>query len=307
MGDVIHNLPVVADILEARPGSDIDWVVEDIFADIPKLHPRVRRVLPVAIRRWRASWWQGQVRTEIRAFFAQLKAESYDAVIDTQGLWKSAILTRCAHGPRSGFDRSSSREPIALFYQRTFVVPWSLHAVQRNRMLVSQALGFNPHERLDYGIAALPASFGWAPTGPYAVLIHATSARSKLWPDEHWVALGRHLERESVRTVLPWGDSAERERAERISGYLSDAVVPPALSIADAASLLAGAHACIGVDTGLTHLAGALKVPTVGIYVSTDPAATGLYGCARALNLGGIGKPPSVEQVRVALDQLLPS
>jgi len=307
MGDVIHNLPVVADILAAHPGSEVDWMVEDIFADIPKLHPQVRRVLPVAIRRWRASWWRGQARSEIRAFFAQLRAESYDAVIDTQGLWKSAILARCARGPRSGFDRKSSREPVALFYQRTFSVPWSLHAVQRNRMLVSQVLGCNVHEPLDYGIAALPVRFTWVPRHPYTVLIHATSARSKLWPDEHWVELGRHLERESIRAVLPWGNSAERERAERICAHLSDAVVSPALSIGDAASLLAGAHACIGVDTGLTHLAGALKVPTVGIYVSTNPAATGLYGCARALNLGGIGKPPSVEQVRVALEQLLSS
>jgi len=307
MGDVIHNLPVVADILAARRGSDVDWVVEDTFSDIPKLHPGVRRVLPVAIRRWRASWWKGRAWSEIRAFFAQLRAESYDAVIDTQGLWKSAGLARCARGPRSGFDRKSSREPVALCYQRTFSVPWSLHAVQRNRMVMSQVLGYDLHEPLDYGIAAPPARFTWAPRHPYTVLIHATSAHSKLWPDEHWVELGRHLERESIRTVLPWGSSAERERAERISGYLADAVVPPALSIADAASLLAGAHACIGVDTGLTHLAGALKVPTVGIYVSTDPAATGLYGCARALNLGGIGKPPSVEQVRVALDQLVSS
>ncbi|HCU53909.1 MAG TPA: lipopolysaccharide heptosyltransferase I, partial [Gammaproteobacteria bacterium] len=112
MGDVIHNLPVVADILAAHPGSEVDWMVEDIFADIPKLHPQVRRVLPVAIRRWRASWWKGQARSEMRSFFAQLRAESYDAVIDTQGLWKSAILARCAHGPRSGFDRRSSREPV---------------------------------------------------------------------------------------------------------------------------------------------------------------------------------------------------
>ena len=307
MGDVIHNLPVLNDIVVAQPGAGIDWVVEDSFAGVPKLHPGLRRVLPVAIRRWRASWWRTQARAEIRAFLAELKTGSYDAVIDTQGLWKSAILARCARGPRSGFAWRSSREPVALFYQRTFSVPWTLHAVQRNRMLASLALGYSLREPPDYGITAPPANFTWAPKRPYAVLIHGTSARSKLWPDERWLELGRHLERESIRTVLPWGNSAERERAERISASLPDAVVPPALSISEAASLIAGAHACVGVDTGLTHLAGALKVPTVGIYVSTDPAATGLYGCARSVNLGGIGKPPSVEQVRAALDQLLSS
>ncbi|MND06283.1 ADP-heptose:LPS heptosyl transferase I [compost metagenome] len=58
------------------------------------------------------------------------------------------------------------------------------------------------------------------------------------------------------------------------------------------------------MDTGLTHLAAALKVPTIGIYCATDPAATGLHGCPRAVNLGGIGAPPSVDDVIAMLGQL---
>ena len=86
---------------------------------------------------------------------------------------------------------------------------------------------------------------------------------------------------------------------------MNGAVIPPAMSLAEIASLLAGARACVGLDTGLTHLAGALMVPTIGIYCATDPAATGLFGSARAINLGGIGAPPSTEQVVGALERLL--
>jgi heptosyltransferase I len=307
MGDVIHNLPVVTDILTARPGSKIDWVLEDTFAAIPKLHPGVRRVLEVALRRWRGNWWQAQARGEIGSFLKTLKSESYDAVIDTQGLLKSAIVSRCARGTRFGLDWKSSREPLALFYNRAFSVPWTMHAVGRNRTLAARALGYTLPERLDYGISASRAGFVWLPGEPYAVLIHGTSARSKLWPKEHWISLAQHLEKNGVRTVLLWGNTEERERAEHIALLVPGAAVPPALSLTDAASVLAGARACAGLDTGLTHLAGALQVPTVGIYCATDPAATGLYGCSRAVNLGGIDTSPSVEEVCGALDQLLRS
>jgi ADP-heptose:LPS heptosyltransferase len=53
LGDVIHNLPVVSDLRLSFPEAQIDWCVEEGFADIPRLHPAVDQVIPVAIRRWR--------------------------------------------------------------------------------------------------------------------------------------------------------------------------------------------------------------------------------------------------------------
>ena len=303
----MHNLPVASDIRARDPGSEIDWVVEETFSAIPGLHSGVRKVLPAAIRRWRGSWWRTRTRREIRTFLDELRARSYDAVIDTQGLLKSATVARLARGPRFGLDWKSSREPLALFYTRTFSVPWMTHAVERNRSLAAQALGYDLPAGLDYGISASAGNAEWLPGEPYAVLIHVTSARAKLWPEEQWIGLGERLARDGVRSVLTWGNAHERERAARIGLALPGAVVPPALSLAEAAWALAGARACVGLDTGLTHLAAALRVPTVGIYCATDPAATGLYGCARAVNLGGIGNPPTVEQVGAALERLLRS
>lgn len=305
LGDVVHNLPVASDIRAAAPAVEIDWVVEESFAAIPRLHPAVARVLPVAIRRWRSSFLSPAVREEIRAFTRELKREPYDAVIDTQGLLKSALVAWTARGTRHGLDFASAREPLSFFYDRTYSVPWTMHAVERNRALASQALGYAVPLTVNYGISTSPVKFVWLPDGPYVVLVHATSARAKLWPDERWIELATRLNERGMRSVLPWGDTAERLRAESIARPVPGAVVAPGLSLADAAAVLAGASAVAGVDTGLTHFAAALKIPTVGIYCTTDPAATGLYGCARAVNLGAPGASPSATEVLAALEGVM--
>lgn len=303
MGDVVHNLPVVSDVRYAFPDAEIDWVVEEGFAGIPRLHTGVREVLPVAIRRWRSRLWQRRTRGEIRVFLQRLRARGYDAVIDTQGLLKSALIARAARGARFGLDWESAREPLALFYDCTFNVPWRLPAVERNRALAAHALGY-VLSALDYGIRTAPARFSWLPAARYAVLLHATSAGGKLWPDARWVEIRKHLTQRGICCVVPWGNASERKRSEWLAAQGPGAVVPPALRLEEAAGLLAGAQSVIGVDTGLTHLAAALGVPTVGIYCATDPAATGIYGCKRAVNLGGIGAPPTVDEVNAALQRL---
>lgn len=305
LGDVVHNLPVVSDIRAALPDAKITWVVEEGLAAIPRLHKAVSRVIPVAVRRWRASFWRSAVRSEISRFVNILRDTEYDAVIDTQGLLKSALIARSARGLRCGLDWASAREPLGMFYDHTFTVPWGQHAVERNRSLAAQALHYAVTPTTDYGACAEPGRYPWLPEGRYAVLLHATSAREKLWPETDWCELAGRLFSEGLRCVLPWGSEAERGRSLRLASGMREAVVPPALALADVAALLAGAHAVLGVDTGLTHLAVALGRPTVGIYCATNPAATGLYGSARAVDTGAAGRPPTVGHVLAALAHVL--
>lgn len=306
LGDVVHNLPVVSDIAAAMPDASIDWVVEESFAAIPMLHPRVSRVLPVAVRRWRRGLWRPAVWREARAFVRELRAQPYAAVIDTQGLLKSAWIARAAHGVRHGLDRESAREPLGWFYDRTYAVSWHQHAVERNRSLAAHALGYLLSGSVRYGISAAAQTFGWlAPERPHAVLLHATSAERKLWPEAHWIDLGRRLAAQGMTCVLPWGSTDEHERSARLVRHVPRAVVPPRLELPALAALLAQARIVVGTDTGLTHLAGALDTPVIGIYCATDPAATGLHGSARGVNLGGIGAPPTVHEVVVAVERLL--
>jgi heptosyltransferase-1 len=303
LGDVIHNLPVVTDLRAQFPDAAVDWVVEEGFADIPRLHPSVRRVIPVAVRRWRkslfapATWW------EIRTFRAALKDQSYDLVIDTQGLLKSALITRLARGRRCGYTATAAREPLAArFYDATFDVSKELHAVQRNRQLAALASGYAAAPVIDYGIAVSPP-----PTSsrPSAVLLTATSRDDKLWAEEKWIELGRALHERGLACLLPAGSAIERERAARIAQAIPGAGVLPPMGLAALAAPLAAARIVIGVDTGLVHLAAALGRPALALFSASDPALTGVLAGTPAINLGSRGRPPEVDAVLAAATPLL--
>ncbi len=305
MGDVLHNLPVVTDICQHIPDACIDWVIEENYAALALLHPKVHRTISIAIRRWRKSWWA--TRTETLAAFRELRAQHYDLTLDSQGLFKSAVITRCANPPRCGYAWNSAREPISsLFYDSTFTVRKDLHAVERNRLLAGLALGYTPSGPADYGIRPPEQELPWLDrSSPYAVLLHATSRDDKLWDEANWITLGRQLADDGLQLILPWGSTKERARSERLTARIPHALCPPGLNLMQAATLLGQAHAVIGVDTGLSHLAAALGVPTIGLYTATEPGLTGLYAGVRAINLGGIQRPPSVNEVLATLNRLV--
>lgn len=308
LGDVIHNLPVISDLHVHVPELVIDWVVEENFADIPALHPGVAQVIPVAVRRWRRSLFSRATRDEIAVFRKKLAEHRYDWVLDTQGLLKSAVIVAGAKGVRHGQDWNSAREPLAsLFYQHSHAVAHGQHAVARNRQLAALALGYTLDDAPpDYGIHRAKDCYPGLPQ-QYVVGLHGTSRDSKLWPVEQWIALGKTLAGQDLPLILPWGNEAERLRAEQISAAVPHAVVLPRLRLADLAEVLSGAKAAVGVDTGLIHLAVALDVPTVAIYTDTDPMLTGVLGGrdARTINLGDVGQNPSPDQVLAALTQVL--
>jgi heptosyltransferase-1 len=297
-GDVVHNCPAVSDAARKLPGAEIDWVVEQAFAGIAAMHAAVARVIPVAMRRWRTAPWNPAVWSEIGAFRRRLRAERYDAVIDTQSLLKSALISAQSRGTRHGMDRASAREPLAArFYDIRHAVPRELHAVERNRRLSAASLGYTVDASVDYGLRAA-ADTPSKDDAPYVVLLTMTSRTEKLWPEPSWIELGRAL---AARVVLPWGSETERHRAERIAAAIGSAAVPPRLQLEQLTGLFLKASRVVGVDTGLTHLAAALGAPTLGIYCGSDPAFTGLYGAARAKNVGTNGRPPQAAEVLQSL------
>ena len=311
LGDVVHNLPVVTDIQRHLPGAVIDWVVEEGFADIPRLHPGVHKVIPVALRRWRKQLFAADTWREIAALRYELKHDCYDVVLDTQGLIKSAVIAKQAglavNGRRVGYAAEAAREPLAAhFYDAGFAVPKNAHAIERNRRLAASALGYALDQPLDYGInteALVAAKVGtkvgnWLPPQPYAVFLTGTSRTDKLWPEADWLALARALD---IHVVLPAGSAEERARAQRLAALMPRATMAPALNVAGIASLMGGAHFVVGLDTGLTHLAAALNRSTLAIFCGSAPQLTGiLAGSASgniAINLGDKGAPPSADEV----------
>lgn len=303
LGDVIHQLPAVTDIRANFADVQIDWVVEENFAELPTLHPGVANVLPVAIRRWRRKLAHAATWREIGAFLRRLQKTRYDLVLDSQGLIKSTLIALCSRGPRCGYDRHSARESLAaLAYHRTIAVSTELHAVERIRQLTGRAMGYAPEGPPDYGICS--SAVPWLDQ-PYVVLLHATSRSDKEWPEASWLALAAHLNAQGLCCVLPWGSERERERGERLAGAMQNALVPPRLSLVQAVAMLGPAIAVVGVDTGLTHLAAALKTPVVALYCASEPGLTGVYGSGPGVNLGGYHAMPQPDVVIAALAEVM--
>ena len=171
----------------------------------------------------------------------------------------------------------------------------------RNRQLTSSVLGYVADGVPDYGIEVAPAVFDWLPDQPYIVFLTATSRDDKLWPETHWVELGRALHGLGLRAIFPAGNPVERARAARLADAIPEALAAPSMNIPQLAALLAGSRAAVGVDTGLSHLAVALDVPTVALYTATDPGLTGVFGAGFHRNLGGKTQIPSVQSVLTEL------
>ena len=297
LGDVIHCLPAISDMGRNVEDLSLDWVIEQSLAEIARLHPAVGRAIPVRLRHWRRHLLEGGTWREFDTFRRRISASRYDRVIDAQGLIRSAMLARLARGQHCGYDRASVREPPAsLFYDRKFPASVTLHAAQRMRRLVSQAMGYETPAELDYGLRIDCERPQWLGEGRYLVGLHATARLDKAWAEDRWIELARRAAGDGLNVVLPWGDEPERRRSERIASAVRG-VVPPRLGYAQMARLLAGAAAVVGVDTGLTHLASAVGAPVVAIYAASWSEFNGVIGPGFVVNLGGPGAPPDVEAV----------
>ncbi len=302
LGDVVHLFPAVTDLAARYPGAEIAWAVETPYAELVRLHPAVSRAIPVGLRALRDRPWSIAAWRALRESKAALRSQRWDYVVDAQGLIKSACVSRWSRSPVFGLDRASARERLAArLYDVKLAVPRNLHAVERNRQLLAQVFGLRAALPARYGLVAPGARPSWLPAGRYAVLLHAASRPDKRWPDDRWIALGKRLAQAGYPVVLPGGSDAERADAARIARAIgASAVAAPPMTLAEAAAVLAHAGGVVGVDTGLSHLAVALGVPTVGIYCATSPGLTGLHGGDLAVNLGGPRTPPGVEAVAAA-------
>ena len=281
LGDVVHALPAVADA--AAHGHQFHWVVEEAFDAIPALHPAVTRVVPIAWRRWRADL--ADSRQELAAFVRTLRREPYDLVLDSQGLFKSAMVAALARGPVAGFDRASAREGGAsVFYRHQYHVPRASHAVDRQRRLFAHSLGYEPDLDREPDLGNVGGSTA-AVRDDSVVLLHGTTWDNKHWPETMWTALAERCVAAGYAVQLPWGGAAEQARAERIAAAVSGASVLPRLTLGQLGDRLRRARLVVGVDSGLSHLAGVLGAPTLVLYGPTDPALTGCRG-AHVVNLG---------------------
>ena len=334
LGDVLHNLPIVWDLRKRLPHAQIDWIVEEAYVHLLEplgttdLFKGIDHIIPVAFRRWRKNLFSIRTWREFFAMRKTLQATTYDVVLETQGLLKSALV--CALTKKTDIaivaglgnaTEHSGYEPLArMFYTQSVHVPLKCHAIDRSRWVMCSAfdwplLNRNEEPPLFYPndfIARLPPLLleGLKKTAqgalvPYVICFHATARATKRWPNENWVELGKTLSSQGYQLVFPWGSPAEMKVSTFIASQIPGAIVPRAFSIEEAYSLVANAAITIGVDTGLTHLSAVLGKPTLEIYCDSPKWKTEGFWSRTIRNMGDFKDIPQTTTVLRAVEILL--
>lgn len=326
LGDVLHNLPIVWDLRARLPNAQVDWVVEEAYVHLlePLLSREgfqgVDRIIPFALRRWKKNLLSLATWKEFFAFRKILRSTTYDVLIETQGLIKSAIVCSLARKSSNvviaglaNATEFSGYEPLArTFYNQSVQVPTQCHAVDRSRWVMSSALDWPVLDQSDAPqfypqefIRHIPSSSIQGLKAPYVLCFHSTARDAKRWANENWIVLGKDLAARGYQAVFPWGSAAEKAISTSLAEQIPGAFVPPAFSIEEAFSVIAGAALTVGVDTGLTHLAAVLDQPTVEIYCDSPRWKTEGYWSQKIANLGDMQNPPGVQEVLEASLKLL--
>lgn len=319
LGDVVHNMPMVSDLRRHFPDAQIDWVVEEAYVELVRLHPDVRQVIPFALRRWRKSLLAASTRAEIAACFKQLRSVAYDLIFDTQGLFKTGALMRIARlapgGRRVGLANAtegSGYEALSrIFHDQSVPVGVRTHGVTRSREVAAHALDYaldaGHHEEIDFRLSVpqpepVPDCL---PAGAYAMFFHATARAAKQWNTDGWVQLAATLAQRGMQVLLPWGSPAEQRAAQQLAARMDNALVLPKISVMEAIALIRRAALVVGVDTGLTHIAAALRRPTIELYCDSPRWKTEGFWSSNIINLGDTGEPPAIAEVEAALHELI--
>jgi len=326
LGDVLHNLPIVWDLRTRLPEAQIDWVVEEAYVHLltPLLSrdgfKGIDRVIPFGLRRWKKNLFRLATWKKFFSFRKTLQATTYDVLIETQGLLKSAIVCSLAKKSSSAVvaglanaTEFSGYEPLARsFYNQSVQVPTQCHAVDRSRWVMCSALDWPLLYRSDAPqfypkafVESIPKAMVEGLKTPYILCFHSTAREAKRWSNDNWIALGKGLSARGYQLVFPWGNATEKAVSQLLAAQTPGALVPTVFSIEEAFSVIAGAALTVGVDTGLTHLAAVLDKPTVEIYCDSPRWKTEGYWSSQICNVGDIQNPPSVQEVLNASLKLL--
>jgi heptosyltransferase I len=302
LGDVVQTLPVLHDIHAHFPHARIDWVVEESFAELVRQAPSVARVIPSAQRRWRRAPLARSTRGERGAAHEELRREPYDAVIDFQGLVKSAVVARQARLAPGGFTATYGNRselcgyewPVRYLLQRKVPMPLRIHAVARARLLAAQALG--------YAVPQDAPVYPWtlnAPSSPPQVLLaHGTTRADNEWPAAGWVALGRALREQGFEVLVPQASPTEEEFATRIAtGIGAGARVLPKMGLPALLETMRGCSGLVGVDSGVAHMGVALDLPVVEIFSQPRAWRAGPVGRPHQRAVGGERAPDASEVI----------
>lgn len=298
LGDIVHTFPMVYDIKKHVKNCQIDWLVDESFADLVKLDNNVDNVISIPLRKWKKNKLFAII--EVFKWKKQLSNTYYNYIVDAQGLIKSAIFTKFFTGKVYGYDKNSVKEKFAsLFYKNVCAVDKECLAITKNRILAAKVFNYKiDNNKLNFGINSIVKNIN---KNPYIIFFHATSKNSKKFGINNWVTLADYLiKQHNLNVILPFGSDNEYEESLQIKTQTDSnniKLCDKVLNYNELVNLIFGAKFVFGVDTGLVHLTNALNKPVIAIYTDTNPQKTGIFESKIAKNIGYDGNPPLVSDV----------
>ncbi len=271
MGDIVHTLPLAANA--HMGGAHVAWLTEPRFAGLLEGNPSIEALFTADTRGWRRNPFSLAHWREVAALRRALRAFAPDAVLDAQGLWKSALLSRLAGARVISFSAAVRREPSSalLVGKGVDLSSDAVHVVDQNLALLAP-LGLEVTRRapdarylLRRKSLAAEAFLATLPT-PFA-LYHPGAARAeKAWGEERYAALASRLHKDlGFYPAISWGPGDE-PRVARLSALLPYAARIPPLDFRGLAQVMALASLFVAGDTGPVHLADAVGVPSLALF-----------------------------------------
>lgn len=272
MGDIIHLGLLIPSLKRALPALEIEWLIDESFAPLLQDSPFVSKIHALPLRKIAKNH-------DFKALFTLIKTlknlQTFDLLIDAQGLIKSALISRLipAH-KRVGFDKNSAKEGLsALFYDKGIAISYSEHILKRNATLLSEAFEIPLLEARDFTEMFIPSQSArervnemiLPGTKKRILFVLEASKANKIYPRERFLELSRLCEREEI--YLLWHENVEHARY--ISSRNHALILLERLTLSELKAFILRMNAVIGGDTGVTHLAFALGIPTITLFGNT--------------------------------------
>lgn len=297
IGDVIQTLPVAEALRKQYPEAHIAWVVEEEAGDLLTGHPTLDRVIVSRRKTWQKRFFRSgefwSTLREVGEFIRDLRKQNYDWVIDTHGLFKSALLVFLSRGKRKiGYRRSPgiAEEGSYLFTNERYE-PLSVerHALERYLDLVARLgvrvdkpeLRFSPPADSLRKAESLVLGNGLL-SRPLVIIHPMAKWPTKLWPGEKFAALAESLVKKKGASVIFTGSREDREPVEKIVRRIGPSknilILTGQTSLKELAGLFSFSDLVVTTDTGPMHLAAAVHAPLIALFGPTAPWRTGPYG-----------------------------
>ena len=267
MGDIIHAMVALQFIKEELPSSKVDWVVESAFKGVLENNPHIDNILEVDLKSIKKK--KSEIFTQYK-ILREYSKNNYDIVIDAQGLLKSAIVSRIIGAKViAGFDKASIREGIAsIFYNKKVSIAYDANTIDRNATVICEPLGIKVTSEKIINKEKFLFSASYEENLPeiFNIFVIGSTWESRNYPKEKFVEIAKTLK---TPTYIVWGSEEEHQKALWMQEQSEFLHILPRGSLDELKYVISKCSLLIGNDTGPTHMAWGLNVPSITIFGPT--------------------------------------